>query len=218
MGKSIRLGRKGKQDAKDGARPSKKRKQLPVKRSPKGKGKGKEVLIITTKINQWFDTIDEIDQLVEGLPMHEFFEPFNGHLATDLRINGDPVLNEYRFPLSCNELKIEAAFWYLFFSFSLVPTTYHTQVSCENARYLFCVKNLILMDVRQIIMKGMFEAGKSTIGPLFFPYLITHFCEEVGIDVQRGGWTSKKGYNGIARSRGLPQLVILISVNEDNKK
>ena len=145
---------------------------------------GKEVLITATKINQWFDTVDDINELVEGLPMHEFFEPFNGKLAADLRINGCPAWNDYRLPLLYNELKIEAAFWYLFFSFSLVPTTHRTQLTCDNARYVFCAKNLILMDVGQIIMKGMFEAGKSTTGPLPFPCLITHFCKEAGIDVQ----------------------------------
>ena len=40
MGNSRRRGRKGKQVAKNGGKPSKKRKQLPVMRSPKGKGKG----------------------------------------------------------------------------------------------------------------------------------------------------------------------------------
>lgn len=308
MGNSRRRGRKGKQVATNGGKPSKKRKRLPVMRSPKGKGKGststepptpyfperwanfgnrkiwperginldifgtnwisetvntmgwrgfvrtpnraalelvrefyfamtsqfnqgmpvivqgKEVLITATKINQWFDTVDDLDQLVEGLPMHELFQPFNGQLAADLRINGCRVWNDYRFPLLYNELKIEAAFWYLFFSFSLVPTTHRTQVSCEDARYLFCAKNLIPMDVGQIIMKRMIEAGKSTVGPLPFPCLITHFCEEAGIDVHRGGWTmisptgnlGKRGYNDIARRRGLPPLVIPRGVNEDD--
>ena len=308
MGNSKRRGTKGKQVARYGGRPSKKRKRLPVMRSPKGKGKGststkaptpyfperwaifgnrkiwperginldifgatwiletvntmgwrgfvrtpnkaalelvrefyfampeqfykgmpvivqgKEVLITATKINKWFDTVDDLDQLVEGLPMHEFFEPFNGQLAADLRIDGSPLWNDYRFPLLYNELKIETAFWYLFFSFSLVPTTHRTQVSCEDARYIFCAKNLILMDVGQIIMKRMFEAGKSTVGPLPFPCLVTHFCEEAGIDVHGGGWTmisptgnlGKRGYNDIARRRGLPPLVIPRGVNEDD--
>lgn len=185
---------------------------------------GKEVLITSTKINEWFGTIDDIDGLVEGLPMHELFEPFNGQLAGDLRRDGCTVWNDYQTPLLYRELKIEAAIWYLFFSFSLVPTTHRDKVSCENARYLFCAKNLLLMDVGQIIMKGIFEAGKSTVGPLPFPCLITHFCEEAGIDVQFGGWTmipptgnlGKRGYNGIARLRGLPPLVIPRGVNEDD--
>ncbi|KAK2642336.1 hypothetical protein Ddye_024099 [Dipteronia dyeriana] len=48
---------------------------------------GREVLITDTKINRWFDTIDNIDGLVGGRPLHEYFEPFNGKLAADLRID-----------------------------------------------------------------------------------------------------------------------------------
>ncbi|KAK3229727.1 hypothetical protein Dsin_001608 [Dipteronia sinensis] len=100
--------------------------------------------------------------------------------------------------------------------FSLVPTTHRIKIYYENARYLFCAKNLLLMDVGQIIMKGIFEAKKSNVGPLPFPCLITHFCEEAGIDVQRGGWTmipptgnlGRRVYNDLARHKGLPPLVI----------
>ncbi|KAK3232532.1 hypothetical protein Dsin_004413 [Dipteronia sinensis] len=144
----------------------------------------REVLITATKINQWFDTIDNIDGLIEGLPIHEFFEPCNGQLAADLRIDGCPVWNEYQTPILYNELKIEAAIWYLFFSFSLLPTMHRTKITYENARYLLCKKS------------APYRRGWTMIPPT--------------------GNLGKRGYNGVARHRGLPPLVIPRGVNKDD--
>ena len=45
--------------------------------------RGREVLITTTRINEWFGTSQDLSDYIDGIPNHEFFEPYNKYLAAD---------------------------------------------------------------------------------------------------------------------------------------
>ena len=119
-----------------------------------------------------------------------------------------PQWNEYRDPLLLNQLKLDAAFWIMFFDYSLTPKTHRSEISFENACHLFCARNMLEMDIGQIIVQHIHK-GAKTKGPLPFPCLITHFCEEAGIEWHREGANvitptsniGKKTYNELARRR-----------------
>ncbi|KAK0574432.1 hypothetical protein LWI29_023633 [Acer saccharum] len=119
-------------------------------------------------------------------------------------------LNEYRSPLLLSELKLDAAFWNLFFDYSLALKTHRTDLGYDTARFLFCARNRLQMDIGQIIVQHIHKGAKSK-GPLLFPCLITHFCEEAGIEWDRAGDNmitptsdiKKKTYNELARRRGV---------------
>ena len=170
--------------------------------------RGREVLITATRINDWFRTSQDLSDYVDGIPNHDFFEPYNGYLAADLRMDENPMWNEYRSPLLLSELKLDAAFWMMFFDYSLTPKTHRSELSFDTARHLFCARNTLQMDIGQIIVQGIHK-GSKTKGPLPFPCLITHFCEEAGIEWNTDGGNminptsdiGKKTYNELARRR-----------------
>ena len=172
--------------------------------------RGREVLITPTKINNWFETSQELDDYVDGVPNHEFFEPYNGDLASDLRSDGSHAWNDHRHPLLLSELKIDAAFWIMFFDYSLTPKTHRSELSFDTARHFYCARNMLEMDIGQIIVQHIHK-GAKTKGPLPFPCLITHFCEEAGIEWNREGDNlitptfdiGKKTYNELVRRRGV---------------
>jgi len=171
--------------------------------------RGKEVLITVNRINAWFETSQELTHYVDGVPNHEFFEPFNANLAADLRMDEDPLWNDYRSPLLLSQLELDAAFWMMFFDYSLAPKTHRSEVSFDTARQLFCARHTMQMDIGQIIVQSIHK-GAKTKGPLPFPCLITHFCEEAGIEWNTEGGNlitptsdiGKKTYNELARRRG----------------
>ncbi|KAK3222043.1 hypothetical protein Dsin_009068 [Dipteronia sinensis] len=173
-----------------------------------------EVWITTSRINKWFGAPEDLGDLVDGLPEHEHFQPYGGELASNLRMDGDTAWNDYRHPLPLSELKLDAAFWLMFETYSFVPSTHRTDLGYDLAHCLYCTRNGLRMDIGQIIMKGICRGGHSTKGPLPFPCLITHFCEEAGINVRGGGWTmfaptsdiGKKVYNELAQRRGLRSI------------
>ena len=172
--------------------------------------RGTEVLITATKINEFFGTSQELTAYVDGVPNHDLFEPYNGLLAADLRMDESPLWNDYRHPLLLNQLKIDAAFWIMLFDYSLTPKTHRSELSFDTARHLFCARNMLQMDIGQIIMQSIHK-GAKTKGPLPFPCLITHFCEEAGIEWNREegnmitptGDIGRKTYNELARRRGV---------------
>ncbi|KAK3229781.1 hypothetical protein Dsin_001662 [Dipteronia sinensis] len=143
--------------------------------------RGTEVRITASRINRWFGAPEDLGDLVDGLPEHEHFEPYGGELASNLRMDGDTAWNDYRHPLLLSELKLDAAFWLMFETYSLVPSTHRTNLGYDLARCLYCTRNGLRMDIGQIIMKGICRGGHSTKGPLPFPCLITHFCERSGL-------------------------------------
>ncbi|KAK2650667.1 hypothetical protein Ddye_018156 [Dipteronia dyeriana] len=171
---------------------------------------GRPVQITAHGINQWLDTHTDLSHLIDGLPENEQFEPWNWELAVDLRLDGDPAWNDHRHPLLHSQLKLDTGLWYMFFSFSLSPSTHRTELGYNAARFIYCARNGLCIDIGQIIMKQIFTGGHSSKGPLPFPCLITHFCVVTGINVHEGGWTmfppmtdmGKWVYNDLAKHRG----------------
>ncbi|KAK3212757.1 hypothetical protein Dsin_017463 [Dipteronia sinensis] len=201
----------GKQVARDGGRPSKKR-RTPNMAALELVGEfyyamvpyqffqgvpfmvqGREVQITASRFNLWFNAPENLGNLVDSLLDHEHFEPYNGQLAAYLRMGGDPIWNEYHFLLSRNQLKIDATFWYLFFWFSLAPSTHRTDLGYDVARFLYCARNGLRIDIGQIIMKHIFKGRNSTKG---------------------GGWTMfppmtnirRNFYNDLVKHRGIRLL------------
>ena len=78
------------------------------------------------------------------------------------------------------------------------------------------------MDVGQVIVQSIHK-GSKTKGPLPFPCLITHFCEEAGIEWNREGGNvitptkeiGIKTYNELARRRGVRTIGANILDDDD---
>ncbi|KAK2654177.1 hypothetical protein Ddye_014033 [Dipteronia dyeriana] len=155
-------------------------------------------------------------------PKNENFEPWNEESAADLKIDGDKAWNDHRYPLLHGQLKLDARFRYVFFSFSLPPTAHHINLGYDAALFLYCARNNPRMDIGQIIMNHIFRGGHSSKAPLTFSCLITHFCEEVRIDMYGGVWImfppmtnmGKGVYNNLAKHRGV--MMLEEQSNEEN--
>ncbi|KAK1575087.1 hypothetical protein Q3G72_002470 [Acer saccharum] len=127
--------------------------------------RGREILITANKINEWFGTSQDLGDYVDGIPNHDFFEPYNGYLAADLRMDANPMWNDYLSPLLLSELKLDAALWMMFFDYSLTPKTHRSELSFDAARHLFCARNTLQMDIGQIIVQSIHK-GKKTYNEL----------------------------------------------------
>ncbi|KAK3204607.1 hypothetical protein Dsin_018653 [Dipteronia sinensis] len=90
--------------------------------------RGTEVRITASRINRLFGAPEDLGDLVDGLPKHEHFEPYGGELASNLRMDDDTAWNDYRRQLLLSELKLDAAFWLMFETYSLVPSTHRTDL------------------------------------------------------------------------------------------
>ncbi|KAK2662098.1 hypothetical protein Ddye_000672 [Dipteronia dyeriana] len=131
-------------------------------------------MINATKINAHFGT-SNYPQFRKG---YRSRHNTKSSLVMALRGTYDSVW-EHGHLLKQSELPQELAFWNLFNTFSLLPTTHGTTVSKPRADLLSCIQDQTKIDIGQVIMKAILEATLINMHPqvkpgsMIFPSLIT---------------------------------------------
>ena len=109
-------------------------------------------------------------------------------------------------------MDFQSAFWHTFFSYSLFPSHHRHTVTLGPAILLYLMKLDILFDVGTVALRRIAEAGRTNVPNMSFPCLITHFCEQAGVQFRvedkwrTGGLVGTKAYNEAAIPRGIPVL------------
>ena len=142
--------------------------------------RGIQLVVNADAINDYLSTarIPRLDQY-DGLPgnIRRYYTPQD--IARSLRrADVEVPANEV---LYHGDLRPEIAFWDVFFTWSLFPSTHRTVVSDEIAQVLFAIQRGTDFDFGRIIVSQILKAARAMRGHLLFPSLITHFCRQANI-------------------------------------
>ncbi|KAI3771804.1 hypothetical protein L6452_02973 [Arctium lappa] len=101
-----------------------------------------------------------------------------------LRRNGHSFWNKEH-GLKKSQMHIDTAFWMVFLTRSLKPSTHNHEANSIVARVLYCIQSSMIIDVACIIHREIIVAASDTsTGILPFPCLISAFCIQAGIESQ----------------------------------
>ena len=112
-------------------------------------------------------------------------------------------------------LTTDCAFWNLFISASLKPTTHTGEIFKEPSQILYAIKTGRYFDVAGCIKKEIRGCARQLDTNMIFPCLITAMCASAGIEVddsvrddtsQPDQPLSLITWNGLVCSRTLPQI------------
>lgn len=176
---------------------------------------GVQVAITSSAINEYLHTVTRPDVFYyDGIPEDTEFDQSLDRVARSLRYDRENVWDPPRTHLPHCKLRPELAFWAVFFTHSLVPSTHRTNVSVEVGRLLYAIRKNIDFDVGYFILEAITKAGCDSRCKLIFPCLITHFCQRAGIPdannveelLKPQGDICKTAYNFFCTRQGLPNL------------
>ena len=151
-----------------------------------------------------------------GLPPMEDVDdtwPSKYNLGCALRREGAAGWNGQR--LLRGDLHLESAFWNLFISASLKPSSHTGEIFKEASQILYAIQTGRYIDVAGFIRKEIRGCGRQTGTSIIFPCLITAMCARAGLvvdDTSRDDTTEPDTplclftWNTQASVRGLPTI------------
>jgi hypothetical protein len=113
------------------------------------------------------------------------------------------------------DLHLDSAFWNLFISASLKPSSHTGEIFKEASQILYAIRTGRYIDVAGFIKKEIRGCGRQTSTSIIFPCLITAMCAAAGlvVDDDSRDDTSEPDtplcqftWNTQATMRGLPQI------------
>ena len=119
-----------------------------------------------------------------GLSPHQAFtENLSPMIAGSLRRTAQEGWVRGTREILKSDLHTDLAFLMLFVKSSLKPSSHNTTADPQVAQVLFSLQQGLPLDVGLIIWMELLDAGISLDGVLPFPCMITHFCQQAGIQV-----------------------------------
>jgi hypothetical protein len=172
------------------------------------KVRGVDVEFNIQDINRYYGT-RPYRELDTGVPKLSIFSRYNEDLARELRMpHVEGPWDSADHQLLQHDLELDWAFWVIFLSSSLKPSSQITITVFELAKLLYCIKHHEGLDVGKLIMRAIIRAGKADDLVLPFPALITHFCEQAGVEEEQGdriaqmdGPLNSRTFNDISAQR-----------------
>ena len=119
-----------------------------------------------------------------GLPPHEDVQvayPGKYELGCALRREGGAGWNGQE--LKRGDLHLDIAFWNLFISASLKPSSHTGEIFKEVSQVLYAIRTSRYFDVATFIKKEIRGVGRLTGAIMIFPCLITGMCAAAGLGV-----------------------------------
>ncbi|KAK3189561.1 hypothetical protein Dsin_029122 [Dipteronia sinensis] len=153
---------------------------------------GREVLVQGVVV---YITPDAITQYVaapdvqvnddRGIEWIEAIDQYRGRLVVVLKMDGREEWNQL-VKLYPRDLRLDAAFWNICTSYSLMPTRHRTKLFYEPARLLHSLVSRRLIDIGRVIFRDICHSGRDDTLSMMFSCLIIALCRNAGIDVDIG--------------------------------